>query len=80
MKREVDNLNSSKLSAIKSELHKYVAQDIAGVSPNGTRMSMDQVIKLMDQTKFVPILEIKVGAIVMLLTVSIWLLSCMDKG
>lgn len=70
LKEQVERINTTKLAAIPGASQKYVAQDLAGTDGNGRPTPMEQAIRLLDQTKFVPELVLKVGAFVMLLMVS----------
>lgn len=66
----MDRLNNRKMAAIRGETHHFTSIDIPGVY-NNKPTPRDTVTKVLDDsTRFASQLDLKVGAIVMLLQVS----------
>ncbi len=75
MKREVEEINRRRLTALKSPLIVYQATDRGGMDSKGRIVTKEAAIKKLDQnTTWPKELSVKVGAAVMLLTVSVTLM------
>lgn len=68
---EVANINSTRLAALDTPLQQYVSSDIPGTNSKGYNITEDQATEVLNRNTIWPQeLSVKVGAMVMLVTVS----------
>ena len=70
-KNEVNTINNERLNALTGPLKQYHAKDTGGTNSRGFPVSVDEATRLLDRNTLWPKeLKVKVGAMVMLVTVS----------
>ena len=70
-KLEVATINNNRLAALTTPMKVYQAHDLAGTNSKGFRLTPGQATECLDRnTIWVAELSVKVGAMVMLITVS----------
>ena len=68
-KAEVYRANKEHLDLIKGTMHNFVSYDTPGVDDNGGRLSREQMTTLLDKLVAQKMIQLKVGAQVMLIKV-----------
>jgi hypothetical protein len=70
-KVEVANINDTRLAALDAPLQQYISSDVAGINSNGYKLTQNQATEVLNRNTIWPQeLSVKVGAMVMLVTVS----------
>lgn len=70
-KAEVTAINNDRLAALDAPLQQYLSSDIPGTNSNGYSLTQNQASEVLDRNTIWPReLSVKVGAMVMLVTVS----------
>lgn len=71
-KVDVNALNSARLAAIELPTIRYEASDVPGLDQFGKKLSLKEATKLLNEdTRWPAVVDLKVGAMVMLVTVSL---------